>query len=284
MAANRGGSLPILEHRQAWLASLKNSLPHFSTATDRYRRSGLLQQTSFRNLTAAASSSRIVLPDGWIDVALQTLQSALHGCVTADQLRRTDYFLCSLIHPSYVSNKTMPSAAAQRAGHGAQLQQEMRRTICMPVESLMTGARTIQLLKELSLLHHAAVTTAAEERRRLDAAASVADLLADSTNPVANRGRGLRQAAVPPTLASLDDKLLRDCIQLSRLEPLLLYDRSLFTRSAAQETPDEVLNAAASALCGSIELVAGLDSLLGFLDRVARQQGQSGNTTSSSIA
>ncbi|AIN97845.1 hypothetical protein LPMP_203500 [Leishmania panamensis] len=274
-----------MERRGEWVALLRSTLPQFTERSaaplERRHAAAVLGPAPRRTLDEAASSltapCSLLLPYKWREEATQQLITTLHGIVPPPQVKQTDYFLCSLIHPSYVQADTMhcQSDSVQRRA-----QQELRRSVCMPLELTMTGCKSLRLLRELT--HYV----------KQGAAAAAASARTASTLPVAQVGekseaRGPSKGpssrlsypldASWPELNSADTAAFLQAFRQAGLESLVLYDRSFFAASstctgADGAVPGEVSLAAFTALCGSIELVSGWSSLLQFVDRVAREQ------------
>ncbi|CAG9582256.1 conserved hypothetical protein [Leishmania major strain Friedlin] len=275
-----------MERRSEWVASLRSTLPQFSKRSaaplERGNAAAILGPAPRRTLDKALSShnttSSLLLPSEWCEQATQRLITTLHGIVPPLQVQQTDYFLCSLIHPSYVQASTMrcESEALRR-----RVQQELRRTVCMPLELTMTGSKSLRLLRELT--HYveqgaAAAATSARARATLPAA------------PVAGRSEARDPSYGPsswssypldaswPELHSADSTAFVQAFQRAGLDSLVLYDKSFFAASSTLTDnisgagSAEVSLAAFTALCGSIELVSGWCSLLQFVDRVASEQ------------
>ncbi|AYU82724.1 hypothetical protein conserved [Leishmania donovani] len=274
-----------MERRSEWLASLRSTLPQFSKRSaaplERGQAAAILGSAPRRTLEEAVSShnttSSLLLPSQWREQATQRLITTLHGIVPPLQVQQTDYFLCSLIHPSYVQVSTMrcESDALRR-----RVQQELRRTVCMPLELTMTGSKSLRLLRELThYVEQGAAAAAASARARATLPAA----------PVAEKSEERYPSCGPaswssypldaswPELNGADSTAFVQAFRRAGLESLVLYDKSFFAPSPTSTDINgtgsaEVSLAAFTALCGSIELVSGWSSLLQFVDRVAGEQ------------
>ncbi|KPA82482.1 hypothetical protein ABB37_03541 [Leptomonas pyrrhocoris] len=254
----------LLQRRNVWVASLKANLPQFTDSTasplQNSRRTTVFGQGERRLLDDAVGTSLLLLPSGWKEQATRRLARTLHGVVEPPLLRQTDYFLCSLIHPTYVQ-----AATIQCEGEAKQrkLQQQLRRTVCMPLELTMAGSKSLRLMHEVNGFASAGSKTTASARLTTGASSSF-------------------QLDAPwPELKMADTRAFLASFRESELESLVLYDKKVFspTPSAPSAekcavTPSEVSLAAFTALCGSIELVCGWASLVHYLDRVAREHGR----------
>ncbi|KAG5493350.1 hypothetical protein GH5_02094 [Leishmania sp. Ghana 2012 LV757] len=285
MSLRRTGAAAVMERRSEWIASLRSSLPQFTKRSAaplvRGHAAAVIGPAPRRVLDEAIESltatSSLLLPSTWREEATQQLITTLHGIVPPSQLKQTDYFLCSLIHPSYVQACTM---RCQSDSVRRRVQQELRRTVCMPLELTMTGSKSLRLLGEL---------TDYVER---GAAVAVASARTGSIHPdtqVGGKGEDGGSTSGPsscsyypldaswPELNSADTTAFVQAFRQAGLEPLVLHDKKLFAASSTSTGDDgavssEVCLAAFTALCGSIELVSGWSSLLQFVDRVAREQ------------
>ncbi|KAG5468425.1 hypothetical protein LSCM1_02405 [Leishmania martiniquensis] len=285
MSLRRAGAASVMERRSEWIASLRSSLPQFTKRSAaplvRGHAAAVIGPAPRRALDDAVNSltttSSLLLPPEWREQATQQLITTLHGIVPPSQLKQTDYFLCSLIHPSYVQASTM---RCQNDSVCRRARQELRRTVCMPLELAMAGSNTLRLLSELA--HYV-------ERGAVAAAASARTGSAFPAAHVGGKSEALDSPSGPSSFASYslnaswpelniaDASAFERAFRESGLEPFVLYDQNFFAGSSPSAggdgtVPSEVCLAAFTALCGSVELVSGWSSLLEFVDRVAREQ------------
>ncbi|KAL7707855.1 hypothetical protein N2W54_003505 [Lotmaria passim] len=269
MSSKRAGSAgTLLQRRSEWLASLRASLPQFVESTEsplrNNSRAALFRDSKRHALDDAVQASLLVLPPKWKEEATTHLARTLHGVVELSVLRQSDYFLCSLLHPTYVRSSTMRcDSEAKRL----KLQQQLRRTMCMPLELTMAGSKSLRLVREInSFIDTGAKSTFFYRSRQRDGDASS---VASSS---------FQLDAPWPELQVADTRAFLASFRQSRLESLVLFDKAAFPPAPSAPlggaaVPMEVSLAAFTALCGCIELVSGWDSLLLYLDRVAREQG-----------
>ncbi|GET92445.1 hypothetical protein, conserved [Leishmania tarentolae] len=284
MSPGRTGAVAMMARRNEWVSSLRSTLPQFTERSaaplERGHAAAILGPSPRRTLDKAASShnttASLLLPPEWREQATQQLITTLHGIVPPLQVQQTDYFLCSLIHPSYVQVKTMrcESGSVRR-----RQQQELRRTVCMPVELTMAGSKSLRLLRELThYVEQGAVSAAASARAR----GTVMDTPVSWKNEARDRlSSPSPRSSYPldplwPELNSVDSTVFVQAFRRAGLESLVLYDKSFFAASSSSTDANtavsiEVTLSAFTALCGSIELVSGWSNLLQFVDRVARE-------------
>ncbi|KAG5494106.1 hypothetical protein JKF63_01941 [Porcisia hertigi] len=281
----RTGAAAVMERRNEWVASLRSTLPQFTERSkaplERGHAAAVLGCSPRRTLDDAVGcvtgSSSLLLPEKWQEQATQQLSTTLHGIVSPQQLRQTDYFLCSLIHPSYVRAGTI---RCQNDTVRRRMQQEYRRTVCMPLELTMAGSKSLRLLRELTHYVEQGVAAAnVSGRSRSTVAAARVNDQSDAHGPssVPSTWPSYPLDALWPELNSADTAMFVQAFRRSRLESFVLYDKGFFDASSTAMSADgaissEVSLAAFTALCGSIELVSGWSSLLQFADRVAREQ------------
>ncbi|KAK7195901.1 hypothetical protein NESM_000522800 [Novymonas esmeraldas] len=286
MSLKRGGAAAVTERRAEWVASLRSSLPQFvqrsAAPLERGHAAAILGTAPRRALDAAVTSTTaaLLLPPQWRETASQRLAAALHGVVPPSHLQQTDYFHCSLIHPTYVHAGTVRRGAADAAGRRSQ--QELRRVVCMPLELSVAGANGLRLLREVNQLVKAggAATVSAQLRARsaasgADSASAEGDSIGGSSGSSSRTKYELDAAW--PQLTGVDAAAFADVLRSSGLASLVLYDKSFFASAATSvdggdAVPDEVALAAITALCGSIELTSGWAAVLHFADRVARER------------
>lgn len=282
MSHKRAGSAgALLQRRSEWIASLKTNLPHFTESAafplkDGHR-AALFSGSERRVLESAVKSSTLLLPSDWTVQATRRLSQTLHGLVDPQALRESDYFLCSLIHPTYAQPATVRSSSGSSEARRRQLQQQLRRTACMPLELTMTGAKSLRLIHELNSYVEAGARSSLTSRRN----AFPSPVAAGTTSAVSS---SVQLDAPWPELQMTDTHAFLQAFRASQLESLVLFDKNAFppTFEDADDSgdgekqhtvPAEVSLAAFTALCGSIELVSGWAALVQYLDRIGRERG-----------
>ncbi|ESL06066.1 hypothetical protein TRSC58_06265 [Trypanosoma rangeli SC58] len=104
------------------------------------------------------------LPANWVQTSTARLQTSLVGIVSRERVLSNDLFLCALIHPSYVAERSARSAVA------------------MPIELTLTGSSTLRLLKEIAAVHGLTGVLGTAEIAGIPRALHVEDLLLYDTS------------------------------------------------------------------------------------------------------
>lgn len=244
--SQRAGRL-ALQNRETYIRTLKQRLPEVGQFA---ASKGIFHNMSRHRLQH--SPSQLALPDNWVATASRALQCALVDIVPPETFARTDYFLCSLIHPTFIA-PTVPGAAA------------IRQQVAMPAELSAAGATSLHLLSELLAVH----------RCRDGQADPTAE---DGTH---HRPGHRRNSLSMPILSvdSLDAATLEQVPVVAGFSHWVLYSPKAFglTTPSADNTvpPSEVLLATTTTLCGVIELTCGTASVARFLERMVQRSAGS---------
>jgi hypothetical protein len=260
------GAGALLQRRSEWVASLKSRLPPFieSTASslEHSGKTGVFSGSERHVLDDAVKASLLVLPAGWQDEATRCLSRTLHGVVEPQTLRQCDFFLCSLLHPTYARASTV---RCDNEAKRCKLQQQLRCSVCMPLELTAAGSKSLCLIRELNHYVEGGAKGQRPSRQRESGPATASSFF--------------RLNAPWPVLQTADTRAFLRFFSQSGLTSLVLFDEHVFPPTPVKDdaesratVPGEAVFAAVTALCGSIELVCGWASLLQFVDRVARDQ------------
>ncbi|CCW66431.1 unnamed protein product [Phytomonas sp. Hart1] len=237
----------VSRNRERYIAILRQNLPKPSKA---FLSQGVLPAHSCRRQRLFDVQHELNLPQDWIASARRALQKACQDITSADTLGKTDYFLCALLHPTFISPRH------PRAG-------ELRRLIAMPAELTLCGASSLQLLHHALELHHRSVES---DRFQGDGEEGPG---VGTSRPLFNRTPSLR-------MNSLAISDLERLPVIAGLEPFLLFDPTAFpTREGRLGTPREVLLATTNALCGAIELTEGTLAVASFLEQTFKSKDDS---------
>ncbi|KAF8295961.1 hypothetical protein TcYC6_0091040 [Trypanosoma cruzi] len=153
---SRGFNAAAARNRKQYLQLLRETAEvAVSEGTTFFGVNGVLKTSSRIRLHEAA----LKLPENWVRNSTTRLQTSLEGVVPREKLLTNDLFLCALIHPSYVSSRSV------------------RASVAMPIELTLTGSSTLRLLKEVAAVHGMAGLLATEEIAGIPSGLHVEDLL-----------------------------------------------------------------------------------------------------------
>ncbi|EKF33629.1 hypothetical protein MOQ_002496 [Trypanosoma cruzi marinkellei] len=156
LMTSRGFNAAVARNRKQYLQLLRETAEvAVSEGTTFSGLKGIIKTSSRIRLHEAT----LQLPENWVRDSTTRLQTSLEGVVSRDKLLTNDLFLCALIHPSYVSSRSV------------------RASVAMPIELTLTGSSTLRLLKEVAAVHGMAGLLATEEIARIPSGLHVENLL-----------------------------------------------------------------------------------------------------------
>ncbi|CCW60767.1 unnamed protein product [Phytomonas sp. EM1] len=234
---------------------LRENLPEPSKA---FLSQGALPASSYRRQRLLEVKHELDLPHEWMPSASRALQKACHGLIQDSIFEETDYFLCALLHPTFIPQRH-PRAA------------ELRRLVAMPSELSFCGMSSLQLLRQALELHQRSMTS------------TLSDLGLSGGDDIPANGPmkppSVSFLATPPRYLTVDKLEVSDLERVplaAELESFLLFDPKVFSTPQLQKrdfgTPQEVLLATTTALCGAIELTQGTLAVASFLERMLKRK------------